>query len=102
MKSIEEIFNEVLNEMTVTGDVATPDIPLGVVSSWKKMVDYTNMMNKKFTFHSVAYKTSDVSRGHKGHLTKFEKKFTKIVDDSKLDMNETVKRLMNIYPPKYI
>ena len=90
-------FNEILREETTS-----QDIPETVVNAWKKMIDYDMKMKQKFSYFDVTFKSKNLTTGHKGHMTKTNNEFEKLMKDFDLDPNQTVKRLMNLYPPKYI
>lgn len=77
-------------------------IPEPVIDAWKKMIDYDFKMKQKFSYFDVAFKSKGFTPGHKGHMTKSRTNFENKVKENSLDPNLTIKKLMNIYPPKYI
>ena len=93
MKSFIEFLNE---------ETTTMDRPEEVVDAWKNVVEYDAKMKQKFSYFDVAYKSKAFTTGHKGQLTKVHKKFENSMSDNKLDPNITIKKLMHLYPPKYI
>ena len=92
-------FQKILDEVTVAGDVAIPDVILG---NWNKANEYNYAMKQKFSWYSVWFKDKDVTRGHKGQMTKTENRLIKSIEDAGLDVNKTIAKLYNLCPPRMI
>ena len=87
-------FKEILTE--------EKEIPETVVNAWKDVIDYDAKMKQKFSYFDVMFKSKSFTSGYKGHMTKAHKKFENAVKEHNLDMNTAIKKLYNLYPPKYI
>ena len=88
-------FKEILTE-------EDKPIPETIVNAWKEVIGYDAKMKQKFSYFDVTFKSKGFTPGHKGQMTKVHKKFENAVKEHNLDMNLTIRKLYNLYPPTYI
>jgi len=101
MKKLKEKIKEKFLEITTAASIPQTVLPQDVVSSWKKSIDYDFAMKRKFSYYDILFKTKNVGRGHKGHMTKTQNGLEKAMTFHKLDPQKTIKQLYDLYPPKY-
>lgn len=94
-------FKEKFLEITGTNSIPSTPIPMDIVDAWKKTIDYDFRLKRKYSYYDVVFKTKNITSGFKGHVTRSQNKLKQVIDDNKLDHNETVKRLYRLHPPKH-
>jgi hypothetical protein len=90
----------------VTTSSAVPNAPAGqlpqpIITAWNRTLDYDRKMKRKFSYFEVAYKKGSMTSGFKGHMTRAQNGLIKAIEDHDMDVNSTIKKLYQLYPPKH-
>ena len=98
---MKELFIEATTTADVPSDPVGNKLPVAVIDAWNTSLDYDKSMKRKFSYYDVAFKTDQVTPGHKGQITRKQNELIRTIQDHNLDVNATVKTLARLYPPKH-
>lgn len=76
-------------------------LPQEIVDKWEKLLKYDFKLKKKFNYFDVTFRSENLTKGYKSHVTRYVNKLTSLIKQYNLDTEETLKKLQSSFPSKH-